>query len=88
MSKVVTVSNETYERLAVQAERNGLSVPALIERLVDDAEGAQIDLEIARMRAEGILLDREETPNGPSDDFQPIRVTGQPVSETILEERR
>lgn len=41
-----------------------------------------------RLRAEGILTPAEAQGNDEDDEFEPVTVTGQPLSEQIIEERR
>lgn len=43
---------------------------------------------IAKMKEEGRVVELPQTLTSPPKKFEPIKIQGQPLSETILEERR
>ena len=43
---------------------------------------------LEQMKAEGRVVELPENPPAPPKKFEPIKIQGKPLSETILEERR
>jgi len=88
MGKTITVPDNVYARLARQAAARGLSVAALVARLERDLDEARIDTAEERMRTRGLLLPHRHGGPDTGPEFEPVRIEGKPLSETIIEERR
>lgn len=88
MSITIDLSNEVYERLEKQAHLRGTTVPEAIARLIEEIEATHLLAVVEQMQAEGLFASPPASPPAMPPDFQPIRVQGQPLSETILAERR
>ena len=88
MGRTITLPDDVYERLERQAVAQGLGIPELIARLERELENVRVSAAIEAMRAEGVLLTREQTAPSTRVEFKPVPVHGKPVSESIIEERR
>ena len=88
MGKTITLPDDVYARLERQATAQGLEVPELIARLERQLEDARMAAAIESMRAEGVLLKRDQSVSSTQVEFKPVPVRGKPVSESIIEERR
>jgi hypothetical protein len=88
MGKTITLPDDVYARLEQQAAAQGLGVPELIARLECELENARMAAAIEAMRAEGVLLTRDQSAPSTRVEFKPVPVRGKPVSESIIEERR
>ena len=87
MSKTVGLRDELYEKLEELATAQKLTVEQIIENLVREVEAAHLSATLERMRAEGLLAERRHPAEAISVGFKRIKVSGKPVSETIIEER-
>ena len=90
MSKVLELSEETYQQLADLAQRQQRTLEEMLRLCLLAYEQYQYQQVHQQMVAEGLL---EALPPLPSlteedDDFDPEVLPGPPLSETILEERR
>ena len=84
MMTTTEILNEIYKLPATK--RNEIKV-----RLLDDKESiTQISEEefLQKLMAEGFISDIPEGMTDEEDDFEPIDFEGEPVSETIIRERR
>ena len=84
MMTTTEILNEIYKLPATK--RNEIKV-----RLLDDKESiTQISEEefLQKLMAEGFISDIPEGMTDEEDDFEPIDFKGEPVSETIIRERR
>jgi hypothetical protein len=88
MSITVDLPNEVYERLEQQAQLHDLTVPKMIERLIEEVEAAHLAAAMERMRAKGLLAERRPPETTTSGPFKRIKAHGKPLSEIIIEERR
>lgn len=88
MSTSIELSNEVYERLAKQAQTRGITIAETIEQVLAEAETNRRNAVIEQMRAAGLLLPKQPMPPGTPAAFKPIEVSGRPVSEILIEERR
>jgi len=88
MSITIDLPDEVYERLERQAQASGQTIPEVIARLIAEVEAAHLSAVVGQMQAEGLFAEPPAAPPSMPPDFQPIRVQGQPLSETILAERR
>lgn len=87
MSKTVGLRDELYEKLEELAHAQNVTVERIIENLVQEVEAAHLSATLERMRAEGMLAERRPTQETVAVGFKRIKVSGKPVSETIIEER-
>jgi hypothetical protein len=84
MMTTTEILNEIYKLPATK--RNEIKV-----KLLDENESAtQISEEefLQKLLAEGFISDIPEGMSDEEDDFEPIDFEGEPVSETIIRERR
>ena len=84
MMTTTEILNEIYKLPATK--RNEIKV-----RLLDEDEGkSEISEEefLCKLLAEGFISDIPEGMTDDEDDFEPIDFEGEPVSETIIRERR
>ncbi len=88
MSITVDLPNKVYERLEQQAQLRDLTVPKMIERLIEEVEAAHLAAAIERMRAKGLLAERKPLETTTPEPFKRIKAHGKPLSEIIIEERR
>lgn len=88
MSKTVGLQDELYEKLEGLAISQNVTVEQIIEKLVQQVEAAHLSATLERMRAEGLLAERRLPAEAIAVGFKRIKVSGKPVSETIIEERR
>jgi len=88
MTITIELPNEVHQRLERQAQRQGRTVPEEIARLIEEIEAAHLSAVVRQMQAEGLFADPPAAPPEMPPDFEPIQVQGQPLSETILAERR
>lgn len=88
MSKTVGLRDELYDKLDELATAQNVTVEQIIENLVREVEAAHLSATLERMRAEGMLAERRHSAEAIAVGFKRIKVSGKPVSETIIEERR
>jgi hypothetical protein len=88
MSKVLALSEATYERLLALAQERECTPEELIHTLLVDAEQAQYYHTNQQMLAQGILASIPRTPGGAEAAFTPVEIPGPPLSQTILDDRR
>ena len=87
MSKTIGLRDELYEKLEELATAQNVTVEQIIENLVREIEAAHLSAGLERMRAEGILAERRQPAEPIAVGLKRIKVSGKPVSETIIEER-
>lgn len=87
MNKTVGLRDELYEKLEELATTQNVTVEQIIENLVREVEAAHTSAAIERMRTEGLIAERRQPAEAISGGFKRIKVSGKPVSETIIEER-
>jgi hypothetical protein len=88
MSKVLELSEETYERLLVLTQQRQCTLEELIDTFLIDYEQTQYYQANQRMLAQGILASIPRTPCGLETAFTPVEIPGPPLSRTILDDRR
>jgi hypothetical protein len=88
MTITIDLPDEVHERLEKQAQLRGTTVSEAVARLIEEIEAAHLSAVVEQMQAEGLFADPPAAPPAMPPDFQPIRVQGPPLSETILAERR
>lgn len=88
MTITIDLPNEVHQRLEKQAELRGTTVSDTIARLIEEVEAAHLSAVVKQMQAEGLFAAPPAAPPAMPPDFEPIQVQGQPLSETILAERR
>src|SRR5437868_7318003 len=88
MSKVLALSEATYERLLALAQERECTPEELIHTLLVDAEQAQYYHTNQQMLAPGILASIPRTPRGAAAAFTPVAIPGPPLSQTILDDCR
>ena len=87
MSKLIAIPDELYDRLQAQAQAQSLSVEGYLEQLQNETEKAREAEFRDRLRRRGLLITWPK-PVEPPSEFKPIEVKGQPLSQTIIEDRR
>jgi hypothetical protein len=88
MSKVLELSEETYERLLGLAQQRQCSPEELIHTFLIDYEQARYYQANQQMLAQGVLASIPRTPCGLETAFTPVEIPGPPLSRTILDDRR
>ena len=88
MSKVLELSEDTYERLRVLAQQRQCTLEELIHTFLVDYEQVQYYQANQQMLAQGILASIPRTPYGSEAAFTPVKIAGPPLSHTILDDRR
>jgi len=89
MSKVLELSDDTYQQLATLAEQQHRTLDEMLRVCLATYEAALYERVHQQMRAEGLLEALPTRPLPPEiEDFDPEEIPGPPLSETILEERR
>lgn len=87
MTLQIELTSEMETRLNIEAERKGISRIKIVQSALEERLNRS-DFE-RRLLAKGLIT--EIPPRMPDDDvrkdFQPVKVEGKPVSETIIEER-
>ena len=94
MSKVLELSEETYQQLATLAAYQQRPMEVMLRLCLLAYEQYQYHLVHQQMVAEGLLeelpplraLDAQD--EAEDDDFEPEVIPGKPLSEIILEDRR
>ena len=94
MTIVIDLSPEAEQHLREEAEARGIpesdcARDLLGETLEAQRAGTEEDFQRA-MVAAGLMLEAKVPldPNAPYKRVPPVRITGKPLSETIIEERR
>lgn len=94
MTVTLELGTETEKRLRTEAKRKGLSpnqfaLNVLEEKLSNGKNKKNRTMpEILReMLSEGMISRIPESFNNEDKDFEPIKINGKPLSETILEDR-
>lgn len=88
MTITIDLPDEVHQRLEKQAQLRGTTVADAIAQLLEEGERARRQAVFEQMRAEGMLLPKKPAQPGTRDSFKPIEVSGRPVSEILIEERR
>jgi hypothetical protein len=89
MSKVLKLSDDTYQQLATLAAQQHHTLEEMLRVCLATYEAARYERVHQQMRAEGLLTALPTRPLPPEvEDFAPEEIPGAPLSETILEERR
>jgi hypothetical protein len=88
MSKVLELSEDTYERLRVLAQQRQCTLEELIHTFLVDYEQVQYYQANQQMLAQGTLASIPQTPDGSEAAFTPVKIPGPPLSHTILDDRR
>ncbi len=87
MTLQIEIAPELETRLNAEAERKGISQVEIVQSALEEKLNKS-DWE-RRLLAKGLIT--EIPPRLPDDDvrkgFQPVKVNGKPISETIIEER-
>ena len=94
MSKVLALSDDTYQQLADLAQQQQRTPDEMLRLCLLAYEQYQYHLVHQQMVAEGLLeelpllLPLEAVDEAEDDDFEPEVIPGKPLSEIILEDRR
>ena len=88
MQITVDLTQGTYEHLQRQAQVKGSSVAEVVEQLLEEVAANRRAAFFERLRAEGRILPKRPQESDTSSSFKPIEVSGRPVSEILIEERR
>jgi len=85
--QVIKVSRETYECLDTEARTRGLSIERILEDIVQELAASRERAFIERLRMKGLLVSTPTaSPNTPRN-FKPVPIDGEPLSQTIIEDR-
>jgi len=83
----IKVSQEMYDRLDAQARARGVSIEKALEFILQEFDKIREREFIESLRAEGLLVSTPTaSPNTPRN-FKPVPITGEPLSQTIIEDR-
>ncbi len=91
MTMTIELAPEIEKLLQIEAERKGLSPHKIVQIVLEEKFSRQKHSKQdlwQKLFAEGLIT---HIPNGISDeedDFAPIEIAGEPMSETIIRERR
>jgi len=89
MSKVLEVSDDTYQQLTTLAQQQQRTPEEMLRVCLATYEAALYERVHHQMVAEGLLEALPTRPLPPDlEAFEPEAIPGPPLSETILEERR
>jgi hypothetical protein len=93
MSKVLELSEETYQQLADLVQHQQRPVEEMLRLCLAAYEEALYERAHAQMVADGVLVSLPAPPLLPGEteedeDFAPVALPGTPLSEMILEDRR
>lgn len=83
----IKVSQETYDRLNTEAHVRGVSIEQFLEIILQELEKAKERAFIESLRAEGWIASFPPSEISIPSDFKPVLVKGEPVSQTIIEDR-
>jgi hypothetical protein len=85
--QAIKVSQKTYDRLDAQARARGLNIEKFLEILLQEFDKARGRAFFENLRAEGLLVSTPTaSPNTPRN-FKPVPIQGEPLSQTIIEDR-
>jgi hypothetical protein len=85
--QVIKVSGETYERLDTEARTRGLSIDRLLEDIFKEFAVSRERAFIERLRMKGLLVSTPTASPGTPRNFKPVPIDGEPLSQTIIEDR-
>ncbi|NOT59417.1 MAG: hypothetical protein HOP19_04240 [Acidobacteria bacterium] len=88
MITTIDLPNEVYQRLERQAQMRGVTIVETVAQVLAEAEANRLDTALEQMRAEGVLLTKKALPPDYQRVYRRIEVTGAPVSECLVKERR
>jgi len=85
--QVIKVSRETYECFDTEARARGLSIERILEDIAQELAVSRERAFIERLRMKGLLVyTPTASPNTPRN-FTPVPIEGEPLSQTIIEDR-
>lgn len=93
MTMTIEIAPEIEKILQTEAKRKGLSPKEFVqivlkERLILDKKENRVSPEILQeLLAEGMISKIPEGISVAEDTFEPLKIEGKPLSETILEDR-
>ncbi len=85
--KAIKVSPVTYERLDAQARARGVSIERFLEYVIQEFEKSRERAFIERLRMKGLLVSTPTASPGTPRTFKPVPIDGEPLSQTIIEDR-
>lgn len=85
--QAIKVSQETFQRLNGEAQARGLSIERLLEDLVKELASTHRDRLIEYLKANGLLVSMPTASPHVPRNFKPVPIWGQPLSQTIIEDR-
>jgi len=93
MSKVLELSDDTYQQLTDLAQRQRQPVEDMLRLCLAAYEEALYKRAHQQMLADGVLVSLPAPPLLPGEteedeDVEPLEIAGKPLSEIILEDRR
>ncbi len=83
----INVSQEMYDRLDAQACARGVSIEKALEIILQEFDKIREHEFIERLRAEGWIVSFPPAEINIPPNFKPVPVKGEPVSQTIIEDR-
>jgi len=93
MSKVLELSDDTYQQLTDLAQRQRQPMEDMLRLCLGAYEEALYERAHQQMLADGVLVSLPAPPLLPGEteedeDVEPLEIAGKPLSEIILEDRR
>lgn len=87
MGVMIELPEDLYEQSMQRARERGIDLDQLLREIAQEKAASSLQAALQQMRAEGGLRSPiQPAPLRP--DFQPIHVKDEPLSDTILKERR
>ena len=87
-AKTVSISPQVYSYLESQAQLRSESIERILEFIVKEFAKAGERAFIEQLRKEGLLVSVPTALPGSPRNFKPVPIEGEPLSQTIIEDRR
>ena len=89
----IEIASETERVLQSEAQRKGLTPKQFVQNMLEEKllivqpKNGAMQVILHEMFSEGMISRIPEKITTDEDDFEPIKINGKPLSETILEDR-
>lgn len=93
MTLTIEIASETGKLLQTEAHRKGLSPDQFVQTVLEEklsikkTENRTVPKILREMLAEGMISRIPDSVTAEEDNFEPVKIKGKPLSETILEDR-
>ena len=93
MTLTIEIASETGKLLQIEARRKGLSPDQFVQTVLEEklsikkTENRTVPKILREMLAEGMISRIPDSVTDEGDNFEPVKIKGKPLSETILEDR-